>query len=161
MIKLDDEKVELFLRESNAIEGVYDDDSFQQALEAWNFLLGNYAMTPGVILKAHKILMLHQPLQPDERGYFRICEVMIGNRYGANAITVPDRVFEWCHKGFTAKWQNDPIQMHVEFEEIHPFVDGNGRTGRLLLNWQKFKRMDEDIVVFTEADKYNYYKLFK
>jgi fido (protein-threonine AMPylation protein) len=28
-----------------------------------------------------------------------------------------------------------PLEAYVEYEEIHPFVDSNGRTGKIILNY--------------------------
>ncbi len=55
---------------------------------------------------------------------------------------------------------NEDIKIaHVEFERIHPFEDGNGRVGRIVMNWQRLKA-GLHVLVIREVDKLEYYKWF-
>ena len=49
---------------------------------------------------------------------------------------------------------------HIEFEKIHPFEDGNGRTGRLLLNYELLKNNIPPVVI-SKDDRVKYFEFLK
>ena len=49
---------------------------------------------------------------------------------------------------------------HIEFEKIHPFEDKNGRTGRLLINYELIKN-DLPPIVITKDDRVKYFELIR
>ena len=154
-----------FLKESNAIEGVYDELSLADAKLTWNYLMKHDVLTPAVILHAHKLLMLHQrTLWPNEKGYFRSIPVWIAGREGIDFHDIEREMHVWigltmmATKGFEAFGS---LTLHVHFENIHPFVDGNGRLGRMLMNWTRLKVSQEPIMIIKEADRQTYYQWFK
>lgn len=148
-----------FLRESNAIEQVYDDDSLQQALYAWKVLASKNVLTTGLILRVHKILMLHQPLRPDEKGYWRRCQVWIGNREAPRWEKMVVMMGSWILDANRSDEEETIKKDHILFEYVHPFVDGNGRVGRMLMNWQRVNS-GLPILVIKEKEKQDYYLWF-
>ena len=61
------------------------------------------------------------------------------NEVGGNDTTLPEKVSEEMKKllaAYNSKESitlEDIIEFHVQFERIHPFQDGNGRVGRLIM----------------------------
>lgn len=49
---------------------------------------------------------------------------------------------------------------HIEFERLHPFEDGNGRTGRLLLNYELLKNNLPPIVI-SKDDRTKYFEFLQ
>ena len=49
---------------------------------------------------------------------------------------------------------------HIDFEKIHPFEDGNGRTGRLLLNYELLKNNLPPVVISKE-DRVKYFEFLR
>lgn len=50
--------------------------------------------------------------------------------------------------------------VHVEFEDLHPFPDGNGRTGRILYNWHRIQLGLPVHVIHEGDEQYDYYQWF-
>lgn len=49
---------------------------------------------------------------------------------------------------------------HIDFEHIHPFEDGNGRTGRLLINYELIKNNIPPVII-EKDDRSNYFELLR
>jgi Fic family protein len=84
------------------------------------------------LLKAHKILM-NEIL--NNAGKFRTSNVRVADHIAPQSHLVPqlmNELFEWLKNSDEHILLKSCI-FHYEFEFIHPFIDGNGRIGRL---WQ-------------------------
>ncbi len=151
------EKIQKFLIESNAIEGVYDQSSQAQAEEAWEYLIKQKDINLEKICKLHKILMLHQNLFPHEKGYLRKVPVHVGDKEMMDQDLISEQL-KILAQNMTLVPENSKMH-HIQYEKIHPFVDGNGRTGRMLMNWERL-RAGESILIIFESEKQDYYKWF-
>lgn len=49
---------------------------------------------------------------------------------------------------------------HIEFERIHPFEDGNGRTGRLIINYELLKNNLPPVVI-AKSDRVRYFEFLR
>lgn len=91
-------------------------------------------LTNKVLLKAHETLM-HGSNQADP-GNFRQQSVRVGNLIPPPAPEIPQLMKE-LEEFINAQDTIPPLikagLAHVQFETIHPFLDGNGRIGRLLI----------------------------
>jgi len=108
--------------------------------------------------------MLHQNLYPYEKGYWRNVPVWVSGREGAKHEEVGGLMWHWALEGMRASprlTEEDIKQLHIQYEKIHPFVDGNGRTGRIFMNWQRLKRAKLPLLIIKSSERQSYYDWFK
>lgn len=120
-------------------------------------------LTSGLILSLHKMLL--QSINDDITGRYRSGKewVRIGAHVGANPTFVPGLITELI-KSFNQSSEDfflDKIAyFHAEFETIHPFNDGNGRIGRVLVNLQLMSQGMPPIIIQNKSKRTDYYPLF-
>lgn len=154
-----------FLKESNYIEGEFSQEALDDAMAAWEYGKENrHKIDLNVILKIHHLLM--RRLNSKIAGSWRVnIAVEVGGRYcpAKSKYFIRKEVQEWLdkckdHTGLGA--EEDIKRWHVAFENIHPFIDGNGRTGRILMNLQRLK-VNLPILIIKNEEKQAYYDWFK
>ena len=155
-LKTNDKELEEFLRESNAIEREYSDQAYDDSWKAWKFIVNFDELTLSRLLEVHRVLML--TLENRIAGKIRKCDVYIGH---GKALT-PERIEEKLNQLllWLPKTEEDIKKWHVEYEAIHPFEDGNGRTGRIFMNWQRVLNDLPLLIIHEGEEQSEYYTWF-
>lgn len=115
------------------------------------------------------ILLLHQMLIGgiDDKiaGYFRKPGEYV--RVANHIAPAPEQVtlmIEQALLEYSSDLDNHFIdkiaKFHLQFETIHPFCDGNGRIGRVLINYQ-LQRLGFPGIIIRNKEKSSYYMAFK
>ncbi len=110
-----------------------------------------------LMLNLHKILKQNVT---EDAGKFRNGQVRVGNLIPIKQDMIEtelDNLIEWYNDN---KTELHPLELastfHCIFERIHPFFDGNGRVGRLLLNFILLKHQ-YPVVIIQNKNKRRYY----
>lgn len=119
-----------------------------------------------IILELHKLVVINTLRQDliSQIGGYRTVQVFIGRSIPPKPQEVPNKManlLRWYSKN---KKKLRPLILasyfHTEFEKIHPFVDGNGRVGRLLLNFILYKNKFPMINI-PKKRRFKYYKVLQ
>jgi len=149
--------IEEFIRNSNAIERVYDESAVDSSLRAWNYLKQHDTLTEEVIKTTHNKILHNR--QPEIAGGFRNIHVRVGQDTPPAPIKVPDLIAELLT--ITPETHPEAINWHVRFEKIHPFADGNGRIGRIIYLWHCKRILNTSPIMWSVENKEAYYALFR
>ena len=116
-----------------------------------------------LILRLHGMLL--RGINDDRAGRFRRRGewVRVGAHMGANPEYV-DRLVETI---ITEYYEDENYfidrvaRFHAEYETIHPFSDGNGRVGRVIINQQLLELGAPPIIIPNKGKERHYYPVFR
>lgn len=173
-----DDMLEYGADESKKTYNIQEVLNYSEALRTGENLIRKLPISPGLIKEMHKILLSGEVRGRNRNpGEFRTIQNFIGPE-GCTIQTAsyipPEPQLVSQYMSNLEKYINDPTDnlhdliriaiIHAQFETIHPFLDGNGRIGRILIPLYLFdkgfiKSPNFFISESLEKDKFKYYKL--
>jgi len=124
----------------------------------------NEPLTSKLVRELHASLMDHLAFDCGE--YKTSSNAILGAKFEpAPPSRVPELMMQWADQ---TEWQTTNLNnealleaiaaSHIAFERIHPFSDGNGRTGRAIIAFQTIRRFGFPAII-SVADKSEYLRL--
>ena len=119
---------------------------YDNHMSALNFVLSDsFSLTEQSPLDIHRLLTKNIEFFEDKNnsGKYRTVDVWIGHQLCPSPMLISNLMSKWYEitKNLIEQNYQNKISVfnvasisHHMFECIHPFIDGNGRTGRLLFN---------------------------
>ena len=113
-------------------------------------------ITERIIKDIHTLVLMDRQM---DKGVYRSIPVRVGAFHPCQPYEVPVQM-EMLMLDYGGEMQKLHVVeraavFHLRFETIHPFIDGNGRVGRLLLNLELMKEGYPPVnVKFTDRIKY-------
>jgi len=165
----------IFVCESNKIDpqpGYMGDHlgckMYDNHFSALNFAISEgWELNPDTALDIHRILTRGIPFFEDSgnSGKYRTVDVWIGHETCPSPFMLETlmkdlflfskKIMKDAERGVITNF-DAALSVHHYFETIHPFIDGNGRTGRLLLQ-KVLVDLGEDPVIIYFDDRSEYY----
>ncbi len=133
----------------------YEVKNYKKAFELLS--KANRVISTDLIKSYHKYIM--ENLREDNGEFKKIQNIILGSVIETTKpYLVPTVIEDWCqnleYRLNNAKTDEEKIEaildQHIKFEKIHPFGDGNGRTGRLLIIHSCLKENLAPIVIPKE-----------
>lgn len=117
----------------------------------------NSPLSEYIIKQIHYLVL---SMRREDRGVYRMIPVRI-----AGALITPaepslirdkmEELIKWYLEDNSEDFLTKLALLHIRFESIHPFIDGNGRTGRLIVNLELMKLGYPPIdIKFTDRKAY-------
>lgn len=119
------------------------------------------SLTEYNIKQIHSLILKN--IDDSNRGSYRKTNVLISGAQHKppQSFEVPSKMEQFIKEYEAKKETLHPVELasfvHIEFVGIHPFIDGNGRTSRLLMNLELIKAGFPPVVISVE-DRLEYYK---
>ncbi len=145
-----------------SVREVFEAKNLARVFEYIKNKISSESVSKELILLLHKMLILN--IDEKIAGKFRQAGqyVRVGT-YIAPAPEHVERMIEAVILEYSGNYKDYFLEkiarFHLEFENIHPFCDGNGRIGRVLINYQ-LMQLGFPPVIIRDKEKETYYKSF-